>query len=174
MTDYNSVLDFLKEIDNRLKRKIVLIAVGGTAMVFMKLKEATKDVDFCIESEYLEDFEKAKKGIKEIFRIDLFKDGYIFCQQLPDDYDKLAGSFKNGLKHIELKLLHPIDIIVTKSARLNERDKEDIAVLIKKKKIKKEKLVERFKEVKKSCPACDKNLEYNFNWLVKTFFKNKV
>ena len=170
MIDYNNVLDFLRKIDKRLEKKIILTAVGGTAMVFMKLKESTKDVDFCVEGKDYDSFEKAIKGIKSIFRIDLFKDGYIFCQQLPEDYITLSRTFKSGLNNIDLKLLHPIDIIITKASRLNERDKEDIAALIKKKKIKKEKLVNRFEEVKKSCPASDRDLECNFNWILRFFY----
>lgn len=171
MIDYNSVLDFLRKIDKRLERRTVLIAIGGTAMVFMRLKESTKDIDFCIMGKDYSSFEKAIKGIKSIFRIDLFKDGYIFCQQLPEDYINLSKTFESGFNNIDLRLLHPLDIIITKVSRLNERDKEDIALLIKKKKIKKENLVKRFKEVKKSCPASDRDLEYNFNWILKFFYK---
>jgi len=170
MIDLKDVLAFLKDIDGRLNKHIMLIAVGGTAMVFLNLKESTKDVDFCIESKYLKDFNNARKE-KEEFRIDIFKDGYIFCQQLPEDYIKMSILFKDfSFKNIELRCLNPLDIIVTKVNRLNERDKEDIAALIKTKRIKKERLIQRFDEIKKSYALSDADLEYNFKWLIKTFF----
>jgi hypothetical protein len=172
MIYYKEVLDFLKEIDVKLKGKITLTAVGGTAMVFMGLKESTKDIDFCIENKHYKEFLEAKTAVKEKFRVDLFKDGYIFCQQLPEDYISISRPLKEDFKNIELRLLHPIDIILTKAARLNERDKEDIALLTKKKKILKERLIKRFKVIKKSCPSSDRDLEYHFNWLLKTFFKS--
>lgn len=172
MIDYASMIDFLKNIDNHLKEKMVLIAVGGTAILLMKLKESTKDIDFCIERKNLKDFEDAAKRNKNLFKIDLFADGYIFCLQLPDDYIKMSRPFKSNLTNIELKLLHPIDIIITKTARLNERDKEDISALIRKKKIKKQKLINRFNKIKQSYPASDKILKYNFNWMLREFFKS--
>ncbi len=42
------LLDFLEELDKELDRKITLVAVGGTAMTLLDLKNSTIDVDFTI------------------------------------------------------------------------------------------------------------------------------
>ncbi|MDE1812367.1 MAG: hypothetical protein KGH85_05820 [Thaumarchaeota archaeon] len=54
--------DAIKEeaIDKELKRKIVVVTVGGTAMTLLKAKPSTIDVDFTIPSKY-DEFEVAKK-----------------------------------------------------------------------------------------------------------------
>lgn len=38
--DNTKLLDFLKEIEKELTRKIVLVAVGGTAMTLLKAKSS--------------------------------------------------------------------------------------------------------------------------------------
>ena len=42
----NRLLDILGEWNRFLKRKVHLIACGGTAMTLMGVKPSTKDVDF--------------------------------------------------------------------------------------------------------------------------------
>ena len=44
-----NLLEWLRKIDNKLNRKIIIIAVGGTALTLMNLKESTKDIDLCVE-----------------------------------------------------------------------------------------------------------------------------
>ena len=46
--DNAKLLDFLGEIDRELPRKIVMVAVGGTAMTLVDAKPSTIDVDFAI------------------------------------------------------------------------------------------------------------------------------
>ena len=64
MIDKNDLLEWLRAADKKLKKKIVLIAVGGTAMTLLGLKSSTRDVDFCIKSEDKKDFEKALATLK--------------------------------------------------------------------------------------------------------------
>jgi len=165
MIGLNELLNYLGEVDKKLKNQITLIAVGGTALVLMNLKESTKDVDFCLSGKDYNEFEQTK--VKTQFKVDLFKNGYIFCQQLPEDYVKFSLSSKHKFKNINLKLLNPHDIIITKLARFNERDIEDILQLLNHKKIKKEKLRERFEIIKKTYPGNEKILEENFNQILK-------
>lgn len=169
MISKDGLLRFLEELDRRVKSKITMVAVGGTAMVLMGLKESTKDIDFCAGSQKDYDFMKRLK-IRNDFKVDLFYNGYIFCLQLPSDYIRRARALKTGLKMLNIKILSPIDIVITKSSRLNQRDIEDIRAVISKKKISREKLVLRFNEVKKSWPSSDKTLEENFRFLLREFF----
>ena len=45
------LLDILREWDRFLKRKVHLIACGGTAIALLGVKHSTKDVDFIVPDE---------------------------------------------------------------------------------------------------------------------------
>lgn len=144
----SNLLEFLEVVDKELKKEIELIAVGGTALTLLDVKASTIDIDFNLEKEDYKEFESTLQSIPHGFTIDLFKDGLIFSQQLPDDYlEKCIDLKAKEFKKIKLKVLNPIDIIASKIGRLNERDIQDIKDCIKKFKIKKEELRERAKKV---------------------------
>lgn len=171
MINSEDLFGYLKKLDKKLKWRIRMIAVGGTAMVLENLKDSTMDIDFCVETE--RDYNmlmKAKSSIKSDFKMDLWHSGYIFSLQLPDDYITRARAIKMNFKSIILKVLSPLDIIITKTSRLSQRDIEDIEAVIKKKKIDKRKLIERFNIVKESWPSSDKLLKDNFKSVLKEFF----
>lgn len=168
MLTKNSLIEWLKKIDNKLNRPITLIAIGGTALVLLNLKESTIDIDFDIGKVDLNLFKKLSKGK---FRVDLFIDGYIFSEQLPEDYVELSEKYEEDcFKHIKLKILNPMDIIITKSARYNARDEEDIAILAKKSKIDKAKLIKRFEDVVESYAGAEDNFRSNFNIVLNRHF----
>ena len=164
MIDRNKLVKWLKSIDKKLHSKITLIAVGGTAMTLLGLKSSTRDVDFCIKSDEKKDFEKA---LDKKFKVDIFTDGYIFSEQLPTDYSEKSKEIVR-MKNISLKTLNPIDIIITKAARFNARDEEDIEVLSKH--VDKDELVKRFNEVLKSYSGKEEDYKYHFNIILKRFF----
>lgn len=165
MINKSDLLKWLHGIDKRLKRKITAVAVGGTAMTLLGLKPSTIDVDLCISSKDKRDFEKAM-GKK--FKVDIFLDGFIFSEQLPSDYvEKSKGILE--LKKIILKALSPADIIVTKAARLNARDEEDISSLAKY--VKKEELTIRFNHVVGTYVGDEKTYRHNFEVVIRRFFK---
>lgn len=141
--DNTKLLDFLGEIDKELGQKIVIVAVGGTAMTLLKVKPSTIDVDFTIPDEFYAEFERAKMIVNPGFRVDLFHGGMVFITALADDYLKKSKSIRSKLKNIQLRVLDPIDIIITKIARLDERDLQDIESCIKKFKIKKNQIIKR-------------------------------
>ncbi|MFZ1076533.1 MAG: DUF6036 family nucleotidyltransferase [Nitrosotalea sp.] len=145
--DNTKLLDFLGEIDKELKRKIVVVAAGGTAMTLLKTKSSTIDVDFTIPSKYFDDFKHAQDIVQPGFKVDLFHDGAVFINMLPEDYLKRSKLIKTRLKNIELRTLHPVDIIVTKISRLDERDEQDIKACIEKFTIKKDEIVKRAKQM---------------------------
>ena len=170
MITKKDLLNWLKKTDNKLKKKITLIAVGGTAMTLLNFKESTIDVDFDVGRE---DHDLFKNVIDKTFRVDIFVDGYIFSEQLPDDYAKIAFDFKNiSFKKINLKILHPMDIILTKTARYNARDEDDIAALVKKIKINKEELKSRFEKILGSYAGSESIFRDNFEAILKRHFKD--
>jgi hypothetical protein len=128
--DKSVLSDFLKILDDEISKKITLVAVGGTAMTLLDLKPSTIDIDFTIPSNDKTAFDKALANLPHGFKIDVWSDGSVFCQILPDDY--LEKSIEiTTLRHIFLKALHPIDIVITKIGRLDGRDVQDIEACIK-------------------------------------------
>ncbi len=124
--DKAKLLDFLNEIDKEISNRITIVAVGGTAMTLLNLKPSTLDVDFTIPCEYYEEFESARKIVQPGFRIDVYKGGSVFITVLPKDYLEKSIPIITNFKSIDLRSLDPVDIIITKIARLNDRDKTDI------------------------------------------------
>jgi hypothetical protein len=146
--DNTKLLDFLGEIDKELTRKIVVVAVGGTAMTLLKAKSSTIDVDFTIPDQYYDDFDRAMKIVQPGFQVDRYYGGMVFVTSLPEDYLKRSKPVqKTKLKKIKLMTLHPVDIIVTKIARLDERDEQDIESCMKKFTITKNQVVKRINQI---------------------------
>lgn len=168
MITKKDLLNWLSVADKKLKSKITLIAIGGTAMTLIGLKPSTRDVDFCIESKNVNIFKKIIKNGK--FKVDLFIDGFIFSEQLPDDYIEKSNKIEAGLINIELRALSLIDIIITKAARYNERDEEDISAIAKINKVKREELEVRFKQVKETFAGRKSDYNYHFNLILKRHF----
>ena len=164
MIGKDELVKWLRIIDKKLRQKLTLIAVGGTAMTLLGLKSSTIDIDFCIASKDKKAFEQV---VDNKFNIDIFVDGYIFSEQLPDDYAEKSKEIAQ-LNKITLKALHPIDIIITKAARFNARDEEDIKTASKY--VNKEELVKRFKNVVKTYSGNEEDYQRNFEVIVKRFF----
>lgn len=160
-TGKEELLTFLKNIDRKLPHKITIVAIGGTALTLLNLKESTRDIDFDLP------LEKDWKALVDLFkkldfepegfawftstglRIDVFRQGYIFCTQLPSDYvEKSKLALK--LDKITLKTLSLEDIIVTKLGRGDERDFQDIKQIYLHARIDNEQLAERFFEIAQS------------------------
>jgi len=127
--DKSVLLEFLGEVEKALRRDVILVAAGGTAMTLLDLKVSTIDVDFTAPSADVEEFETALKSVPHGFRVDLWSEGMVFTQILPDDY--LAKSVRvRTLGRIDLRALQPLDIVVTKIGRLDDRDLQDITACI--------------------------------------------
>ncbi len=162
------LLDFLEELDKELERKITVVAVGGTAMTLHNAKESTIDVDFTIPAEDYSEFHRVLDIVPHGFKVDTWNNGMVFSQDLPEDYLANSRPVRTKMKNMKLKTLDPLDIIVTKIGRLNERDKEDIATCIKKFKITKAQIKKRAKQV--IYTGREENYEINLNHVMKKFF----
>ncbi|MBI2110497.1 hypothetical protein HYT51_01835 [Candidatus Woesearchaeota archaeon] len=165
MIDKTQLILWMKKVDKKMCRKITIVAVGGTAMTLLGLKPSTRDIDFCISSEDKQEFEKA---IDKNFKVDLFFDGYIFSEQLPTDYAEKSKEILK-LKNIILKILSPEDIVITKSARFNARDEEDIQSIAKY--VKRTELIERFKQVIRTYAGREEDYRMNFEVVLKRYFQ---
>lgn len=157
--------DFLEIIDNHLKNKIILVAAGGTAMTLLDLKSSTIDIDFTGPQKDIEEFRTICNSIPHGKKIDTWFDGVVFSQFLPEDYIKKSIAIKTSLKNIDLRALHPVDIIVTKIGRLNSRDKEDIRMCIRRYSLSRDNIKERAKYVKENLPGNKLIYEENLKFL---------
>lgn len=124
------LVDFLNEIGKTLDRKIVLVAAGGTALTLYRAKVSTIDIDFTGPAKDIELFQKAVRATQPGFKVHVWPSGQVFSQFLPDDYLRKSRRIRS-LKNIDLRALAPVDIVVTKAGRLDERDLDDIAACIK-------------------------------------------
>ncbi len=153
--DYKNPKDTnLKDLENFLQliadldTEIEFFAIGGTAMVLKNIKESTKDIDFMTTLDY-DTISKLFKlaGLKEKsnsklcniwylgnIRIDIFYDEFILGIALPDNWKELSEHLRH-IGKLQLYILNWYDIIITKIARSEPRDFEDIIEIIKTQKI---------------------------------------
>jgi len=140
------LLSVLESFDKRLSKKILLIAVGGTAMTLLGIKASTKDIDFNIpdKTDYNE-FRRLYKRISPGVEIDYYGSNMVFSEVLPPDYTDKASDIMLRFKNIKIKVLNPIDIVCSKISRGNDADLEDIRDCIKVYKLKKSDVNKRAK-----------------------------
>ena len=143
--DKNQLLDILEGWNRILKRKIHLIACGGTAMTLLGVKPSTKDVDFMVpeinEYEYLIK-QLSALGYKQVtgsgwersgesFRFDIFRGNWIHTTEL------LESPLVNGrntilmeYSHLYIGILNEYDLISSKLMRGTRIDFEDCLMLV--------------------------------------------
>lgn len=154
LNDLNTFLQLIADLDVELE----LFALGGTAMVLGKIKEATKDIDFLTTARY-EDIKRwfTLAGLKEespsivcniwslgdTIRVDIFYDAFILGVPLPDDWKELSHPIRS-IGKVRLFVLNWYDVIITKIARSEPRDIEDILAILKKEDIDFQKLKARY------------------------------
>ena len=166
--DRSRLLDFLELIDQEMPRQITLVAVGGTAMTLIGAKPSTRDIDFTGPKEDVALFERVHMTIPHGWKIDTWADGWVFAQCLPPDY--LAKSKKiRQFRNIDLRALDPLDIVVTKIERLDERDIQDIQECIRRFKLTKS-------DVKRRASQLDyldnvEDFRYHLRLVLKRFFR---
>jgi hypothetical protein len=121
----DDLLAFLELVEGHLDWEIKLVAAGGTALT-LDAKAATIDIDFTGSRESIEAFREAEEAEPHGYEIDAWPDGTVFSLTLPADYLDRSIDLDAGLDRVELRTLHPVDLVVTKIARYNARDREDI------------------------------------------------
>jgi len=145
--DKQSFLDRISNWNDFLKRKVHLIACGGTAMTLLGLKESTKDIDLMVPN--VNEHTYLVKTLQQIgyksasgwgwsrgdgFIFDLFRGKTVHTTELiesplVDENHTLIKEFS----HIYLGVLNYYDIIISKLFRGTEIDNEDCLVLVKNK-----------------------------------------
>jgi len=160
--DKTALLNTLAGWDGFLKKRVHLIACGGTALTLRGVKESTKDVDLLVPGEG--EHEHLVKvldtlGYKRVthygwakekgFIFDLFKGKTVYTTELLDSpLNEGNNILIKEFSRIYLCALNTYDLIITKIFRGTEVDTEDRLALIraKKKDIVFGRLKERFRE----------------------------
>ena len=155
-TNATELFTLLESLSSFVEEKVQMYALGGTALTILGIKPSTLDIDINIDSSkqynYIcKIFERI--GFKRIGTIrwltqeglafDLFYGSNILgTALLPDclEQSKFIKSFGN----IELYTLSSDDIIISKLARGDERDFNDIRNILEKERIDLQKLAERY------------------------------
>ncbi|MFA4908213.1 MAG: DUF6036 family nucleotidyltransferase [Candidatus Omnitrophota bacterium] len=148
--------------DGFIKKRVHLIACGGTAMTLLGVKESTKDIDLIIPD--IEEHKYVTKILQQIgykpktgwgwarndgFIFDLFRGKHIHTTELLESPLEKANHYViKEFSHIYLGVLNYYDIIISKLFRGTTVDNEDCLALIKSKnrEIDFRKLETRFRE----------------------------
>ena len=124
VVDSNSLYEFLRELGDVLNSNCTLVAAGGTALTLHDIKHSTEDVDFVVVDGREEAIKEAICSINGP-PTDLFPAGMVFNNPLPPGYVSRAkdvGAF--GV--LTVMAMDPLDVIMTKIARAEGKDMEDI------------------------------------------------
>ncbi len=144
--DKNELLDNLKAWNRVLRRKVHLIACGGTAMTLLGVKASTKDVDFMVpeikEYNYLTKQLPAmgytetsghgwqRKG--EVFHFDIFRGNNIHTTGLLESPLKPGrNKLLHEFSHLYIGILNDYDLISSKLMRGTRVDFDDCIMLAK-------------------------------------------
>lgn len=139
------LLDILGQWNHFLKRKVHLVACGGTAMTLMGVKPSTKDVDFMVPviAEYaylLKTLEQLGyrqvtghgwQRPEDVFRFDLFRGNRIHTTELLES-PLAAGRHQLLMEfsRLHIGVLNEYDLIGSKLMRGSQVDFEDCLMLM--------------------------------------------
>jgi len=142
------LLDELSVWDGYVKRKVHLIACGGTAMTLLDVKESTKDIDLLIPNE--DEYDYLIRILKQVgyksvtgsgwargngFIFELFKGKRVHTTELLESpLQKGNHILIKEFNFIYLGVLNHYDLIISKLFRAAAIDIEDCLALIRAKK----------------------------------------
>jgi len=185
-TDKTDLLDRLSIWNGFLKRKVRLVACGGTALTLLDVKPSTKDIDLLVP--VIGEYQYLIRTLKDLgyksasgagwarddgFIFDLFPGKRVHTTELLESpLDKGNNIPVKELTHIYLGVLNFYDIIISKLFRGTGIDMEDCLMLmrVKGKEVNMVKLAERFNETALYDVSEDrvrKNLEHFKKLIVK-------
>jgi len=180
-------------IGRTLKNKVECYAVGGTALMFLGLKETTKDVDLLFKKN--EDYENLRKALHNLgakesktniinpekvssiitlgnARFDLFFEHLIHFRLTESIIARIKESHE--FSNLSIKIISPEDIILFKSMADRESDRIDVNEIIKKMNINWKMILEEVKEQKKNSEYFFEAFLYNFLLGLKDSFKTEI
>ncbi len=189
-TDRQRLESILESWAQFVKSRVRLVACGGTALTLLNLKESTKDIDFIVpvEDEYRKLIGVLQSiGYRQVtgygwghpqdnLIFDLYYGNRIFTTELIESPLLKGNSTKWGtFKKLEVYVLNPYDLIISKMFRGDATDVEDSLALIKSGPVpvNLEKLFRRYKETA-AYEVQEEKVIKNFGFLVDTLKENAV
>lgn len=160
----NSLLEILGEWNRFIRRRVHMIACGGTAITLAGIKPSTKDVDFMVPKEKEYDYlmkQLKALGYKQVtgsgwkrtgedFQFDLFCGKQIHTTELLDSpLTEGRHSILMEFSHLYIGILNDYDLIVSKLMRGTKVDFEDCLNLTEahRKEIDMDRLIRHFHEM---------------------------
>ena len=148
-------------------KKLKIIICGGLAAIAYGMPErATLDIDAEIDADF-EVMDEIKKNIKfpAEFTSDISRWSMI---DIPKGYRERAVPYSSvKTKHIQVYILSPLDLIISKLRVFRDKDIEDAVFLTKKFRIKKSAIMKAAEDAVKTSPASSELLR--FKKMVKHF-----
>lgn len=141
-------------------------------MTLLNLKSSTIDIDFTGPKEDINEFRRIEKMVPHGHKIDTYYDGAVFSQILPDDYLHRSTKIRTGLTRIDLRALHPTDIVATKIGRLSAHDVDDIRSCIVNCHLTKEKIIERAEPVAEAYAGNEIVYRAKLDAVIREFFSS--
>jgi hypothetical protein len=187
--DKTGLLERLSIWNGFLKRKVHLIACGGTALTLLDVKSSTKDIDLIVP--IVEEYNYLVKTLKNLgyksasgagwarddgFIFDLFPGKRVHTTELLESPLDIGNNIPiKEFTHIYLGVLNYYDIIVSKLFRGTSIDMEDCLMLMRanRKEIDMGKLTERFNETA-SYDISESKLQKNLGHFQKLIDKEKL
>ncbi|MCX5702573.1 MAG: hypothetical protein NTW64_06355 [Candidatus Omnitrophica bacterium] len=184
--DKQRLLDTISAWDGFLKKKLHLIACGGTALTLLGVKASTKDIDLIVPN--LDEYEYLISILKQLgyksasgwgwtrqdgFIFDLFRGKSIHTTELLESpLNKGNNILVKEFNRIYLGVLNYYDIVISKLFRATSIDIEDCIMLIKdkRKEIDMKRLEQRFKETA-SFDVSEDKVNKNFEHFLKVLKK---
>lgn len=168
MIDIRQQEELLIAVGNIFKRKIIIYAIGGTAMMLKSIKDSTLDIDFVFDKikdreEFIlvlkelgakESEAKLVYGLKEntpimlelgTARFDLFLN-QIITSTFSEKMKERAKEIHEFGANLEVRVADIHDIIFMKSSTSRTKDLDDIVAIIKKNPINWEVIINEAKE----------------------------
>jgi hypothetical protein len=114
----------LAKIDTIINEKIEIIMLGGTAVLFhCGDVRVTSDIDIYFQTD----------KYKDLFLKYNINNRATYVANMPENYEsRIIRIMGNELDNLEVYILSKIDLVLTKTQRLTEKDVDDIEALIRK------------------------------------------
>jgi hypothetical protein len=140
--------DFLKRLNDSVKRKVTIVAIGGNALIFFGAKRLTNDVDIVCRSTQPEVSAFCKEYLRKYkIKVHAFIDGLFKTMRIKDYLQKAMPLELPEYPNLKVKILNVYDIILTKINRWLPRDQEDIGNVLFLMEISKSDLDRRYKQL---------------------------
>lgn len=178
------LVEFLRNISQFVEKPISLYVLGGTALTILKIKKSTLDIDINVQNEtefkyIINIFEKIgfnklspfRWQSQEGFIFDIFHSQQILGTHLLSDALQISKLFQK-IGTISLFTLNLKDIIISKIARSDTRDIDDILTILGHRNINLYSLTQRYK--KTATHSVISFAKQKYIDFLKTLEKNKI